>query len=135
MPLTQLTTSVITVALLSLCNLYLGTVLILCVQPTGNKNSSNTSNSQTVSLFFQQNSAKNIIINFSFLQKMTTKYAPIVQLKSGKVRGLVIGANDGLYFYQGIRYGNDLEFYQRNLLKINVVSPRSSRTFLQACTC
>lgn len=42
----------------------------------------------------------------------TTKYAPVVQLKSGKVSGLVIGGanDDGLYFYQGIRYGRAERF-------------------------
>ena len=35
------------------------------------------------------------------------EYAPIVQLKSGKIRGIAQNAiNDKVYFYQGIRYGN-----------------------------
>ena len=38
-------------------------------------------------------------------QNSQGKYAPIVQLSGGKVRGVVAGKESGLFLYQGIRYG------------------------------
>ena len=55
-----------------------------------------------------------VVVVFVYLDVKSVKqprFAPIVQLSGGKVRGIVakVGANEATFLYSGIRYGDTLE--------------------------